>query len=74
MAQSERTDSHFGGSGSYHGFGYLSLVSDPFDLTTDPFDLTTWRRESLLFCTFHCRVVDTKTTIFQMGPNILNEG
>ena len=50
----------------YHGFGYLSLFSDPTDLATCS------QRELLLFASFN-RVVDTKSSIIQIGPNILNE-
>ena len=35
------------GDGSYRGFGYLSLFSDPIDLATQS------QRELLLFCNFN---------------------
>ena len=49
--------------GLYHGFGYLSLVSDPLDLTT-------YIENYCNFSTVH-RVVDTKTSSIEIGPNIL---
>ena len=46
----------------YRGFGYLSLFSDPIDLATT--------------VNLHCfhRIVDTKTIIIKLGPNISNVG
>ena len=53
------------GDGPHRGFGYISSCSDPVD----------WRdganRNYCNFATFN-RIVDTKTTIIQMGTNILN--
>ena len=44
------------GDGPYHGFGNISLFSDPISLAT-------WsQREILYFATFN-RAVDTKTSI-----------
>ena len=51
------------GNGPYHGFGFLSLFSDPTDLTT-------WsQREYCNFASFST-IVDTKTIKVEMGPNI----
>ena len=54
--------------GPYHGFGYSSLISDPLILAT-------WSQRKLnsKFETFKL-VVNTKTSIIQMVPNILTVG
>ena len=46
------------GDGPYRGFGYLSLFSDPVDIT--------------VVLQLSKRIVDKKTVIIQIGPNILN--
>ena len=55
------------GDGSYRGFGYLSLFSDPIDLAA-------WsqRYNNCNFASFN--IVVTKTSIIQMRPNILTVG
>ena len=50
------------GDGPYRGFGYLSLFSDPIDIAT-------WNQRE-----FQYSEVNTKTSIVQMGPTILNVG
>ena len=57
--------------GPYRGFGYLSLVSDPNDLKFGKMEPK--RITVINFASFN-GVVDTctKTSIIQMGPNILN--
>ena len=52
----------------YHGFGYLSLFSDPVDLTA-------WSQKEN-YCNFahFNRVVDTKTSIIQFVSYKLNVG
>ena len=51
------------GDGSYRGFGYLILFSDPIDLAT--------KENCSNFATFN-RVDNTKTSTTQMAPNILH--
>ena len=54
------------GSGPYCGFGYLSLVSDPFNLVT-------WSQSELPGTViFQNSTEDTKTS--QMEPKVLNNG
>ena len=53
--------------GPYRGFGYSSLVSDPLDLAT-------WSQKSYSNFSTFSRLVDTKSCIIKMGPNILNVG
>ena len=54
--------------GPLRGFGYSSLVSDPLDLAT-------WsKKESYSNCSTFSRLVDTKTSLIKMRPNILNVG
>ena len=51
------------GDGPYRGFGYLSFFSDPKDLAT-------WSKRASLYCNFAIfnKVVDTMSSIIQMGP------
>ena len=51
------------GDGPYRGFGYLSLFGDPIN----------FKQYGVNFPSFDM-VVDTETSIIQMGPNILNVG
>ena len=53
--------------GPYRGFGYLSIFSDS---NLEPKTITVI---IVNFATFD-RVVDTKTSIMQRGPNVLNVG
>ena len=55
------------GDGPYHGFGYLSLFSDPINWQHDP-------NENYFNFPSFSKIVDTKTIIIEMGPNILNVG
>ena len=48
-----------------HGFGYLSLVNTYFD-NIEP--------NRIPLNMVHVRVVDTKTSVIQMEPNLLNVG
>ena len=55
------------GNGPYHGFGYLSLFSDPIHLQHEA------KENYCNFASFN-KIADTKTIIIQMGPNMLNAG
>ena len=52
----------------YHGFGYIRLFSDPIALAT-------WSKKRIIvyLATFN-RIVNKKTGIIQMEPNIFNAG
>ena len=55
------------GDGPYRDFGYISLFSHPVDWQHEA------KRNYCKFATFNM-IVDTKTIIIQMGPNVLNVG
>ena len=71
---SERIDEK--GDGPYRGFGYLSLFSDSIVWQHGAKEnycycyFATFNENYCNFATFN-RIVDTKTIIVQMGPNIV---